>query len=107
MYELLQDFCDENEISLERDKDNADIDLIHFKDGREYKFQQPPFMDIHRAWVSEDPDQAIFELGIKNLFPITGSKDSVYIDEKYLDKNRREGFHLWSPLLRGLLTQRS
>lgn len=70
---------------------------IIFSDGREYVFQEPVFFETYEALVSEKPERALFELGLKHLYPV--NEKTPKIDELYLRKNKNEAVLLWGRLL--------
>lgn len=81
--------------------DNTQIELIEFEDGRKYKFQHPPFMTAHAVLIGSDSQHQPFVYGLSCL---KQNGQGPEINESYLDQNRSEGFDLWSPLVRGLLS---
>jgi len=93
----------EYNFKVERDKNNSDIELITFKDGRGYRLQHPTFFQLHDALGEVNTDSALLRLGLKCLFPLNDK--SPRIDEAWLNKNKVVGINLWSQLLRGLLLQ--
>ena len=93
----------EYNFKVEQDPKNNDIELIKFKDGREYKLQQPTFFELHDTLGADNFESAVLKLGLKCLFPLNDK--SPRIDEPWLNKNKVEGINLWSQLLRGLLLQ--
>jgi hypothetical protein len=91
----------EYDFILKPDISDSQVVHIEFKDGRRYKFQHPPFFTAHKIIMEQD-EHDVFIFALSNLFP--ENEKSPIINEKYLNANRDEGFYLWSPLARGLLS---
>ena len=79
---------------------DAEVDLIDFEDGRKYKFQHPSFMKTHEV-LMEATEHELFAFALTCLHP--NGTDSPEINEQYLNTHHKDGFYLWSPLVRGLL----
>lgn len=87
---------------VEQNPEHSDILHIIFNDGRQYKLQKPGFFTIHEIMTDYGNEQhKLFLYGIEHLYP--ENKETQKIDEKYLNKNQREAFALWSVLIRELL----
>lgn len=82
-------------------KDSA-VQYIEFENGRRYKFQHPPFLTAHKIIMEAESDHEVFVFALSCIFP--AGKNSPEINELYLNTNRADGFYLWSPLARGLLS---
>lgn len=68
-----------------------------FEDGRAYKFQEPPFLELHEAIYSgENAHTAALKLGMANTY--VENEKTPKIDEEYLSKNKVEAFQLWTKL---------
>ncbi len=80
---------------------SSQVEFITFEDGRKYKFQHPPFMQVHEVLTSAKNEHSVFVFALGCLDP--SGPDSPEINEAYLNDNRADGFYLWSPLVRGLL----
>ncbi len=82
---------------IEQDQKVGFVHRFIFEDGRQYKFQEPPFMELHEAIYSGgNVISAALSVGIKNTYP--ENEKTPELNDEYLRTHKVEAFQLWSKL---------
>lgn len=93
-----------HKFTIIRDDKHDFISRFLFEDGRQYKFQEPPFFELHEAIYSGAPfSTALLQVGIANTFP--ENENTPPLTEEYLSKNKVEAIQLWTKLYGEVLFQ--
>jgi hypothetical protein len=82
---------------IEPDPKAPFVQRFIFEDGRQYKFQEPPFLEVHAAiYAGENAHTAALKLGIENTFP--ENDKTPPLTEEFLAQKKVEAFGLWTKL---------
>jgi hypothetical protein len=101
---LLEQLQKEYKFAVIRDEKTRYVWRFVFEDGRQYRFQEPPFFELHEAMNSEtNARTAALKIGIAHTYP--ENDKSPPLTEEYLSQHKVEAFQLWTRLYGEVLFQ--
>lgn len=101
---LLERLQQDYKFTIVRDEKADFVSRFVFEDGRQYRFQEPPFLELHEALYGGQAAQtAALRIGIENTYP--ENEKSPPLTEDYMRKHKVEAFGLWTKLYAEVLFQ--